>query len=468
MAVNETLWQEIAPYVQETDNPDVVLSRAAGRFSTQDIADTLRAKLPRFANVSTADVENFINQNPNYGYQTQGGQVTPYTPPPPTDPSRFEDTNVTQDPNRADPSNSIFDPLHMSAVQSVVDQQTQLQNSIFNNPNFIGPGGSTQTTTFGNMPDWEAYVRNHPDMLDDFLNNQAQHGITDIATYGQFHYSRFGPQGREVPMADASTLGYLQPTVETKLSPEDQAIFDANQRSAMMMAGIGEDQLGQTRESLATPFSTEGMYDPSAAFQDFDPYQYTVDPSVGGYEAISDAMMEREQPWLDRRRQAITNDLLVQGHNPGSEAWKSQMDDLNRAENDFRLGAFLQAGQEQGRLFGMEGARRGQDFTEAERAYGVGSDWRNQQLKESLLQRQTPLNELNALRTGSQVAMPTTRGYTPFGLQSPNVEGAAQEGYNRNLYQSNLKYGRKQDAFNAAMDVGRAAATGFGWGGFGG
>jgi len=289
--------------------------------------------------------------------------------------SRFDDTTVTQDPNRADPSNSVFDPLHMAAVQSVADQQTQLQNSIFNNPNFIGPGGSTQTTTFGNVPDWEAYVRNNPDLLDDFLNNQAVHGIQDIKTYGQFHHQRFGPQGRSVPTTDAQTAGYLQPTVETQLSPEDQAIFDANQRSRMGMANLGEAQLGAVAGSLNAPFGFGGMYDPSARFADFQAPQRTVDPSVGGYEAIRDAMVGRNQSRLDQERQSTINDLLIQGHNPGTEAWDNRMRDLVQKENDFELAAQLAAGDVQGRLFGMEGAARREAFDEAERTYNVDRDW---------------------------------------------------------------------------------------------
>jgi len=463
MAANRGFWDAIKGNFERRDQnwTQIAIEEAHNRgLSIQTVADTFKEfGGPEWENSTPEDAERFL-ANVDTGYNIDSsGKFQRNTS------SQFDDSrtdgwsNVAQDPNADSASNSNFDPLHMSAVQSVSDQQNALQNSIMNNPNYVGAGGSTQTTSFGNVPDWESYVRNHPDLLNDFMNNQAIHGITDIKTYGQFHNQRYGSEGREVPTTDAGSAGYLQPTVETNLSDRDQAIFDANQRTQRTAANIGEQQLGQAEDSLSTPFSTEGLFDPSQ-FIGGDAYDYTVDPSVGGQEAIRDAMMARAQPRMDQEREQTENDLLVRGFNPGTEGYSNRMFDLSQKENDFYNATTLAAGQEQGRLFGMEGSRRGQDISENELAYGTGQNWRNQQLQESLLERQTPLNEYSALTTGSQVNMPISQQYNPFGIQGQNVEGAAQEGYNRNFAQSQQKRADRAGMTEGLFQLGGAYTGG--------
>jgi len=75
-----------------------------------------------------------------------------------------------------------------------------------------------------------------------------------------------------------------------------------------------------------------------------------------GRDAVQNAIMARVQPMLDRQRTLTQNNLLVQGHNPGSAAWNAVQDDLMRAENDARLAAVAAGGQEQSRLYGLQQA----------------------------------------------------------------------------------------------------------------
>lgn len=71
-------------------------------------------------------------------------------------------------------------------------------------------------------------------------------------------------------------------------------------------------------------------------------------------DEVEQALMDRMNPQLSRDKEALEARLASQGLRIGSEAYQDAMDDYNRGSNDARLGAILNAGQEQSRLVGME------------------------------------------------------------------------------------------------------------------
>lgn len=88
------------------------------------------------------------------------------------------------------------------------------------------------------------------------------------------------------------------------------------------------------------------------------------------------------------RREGRNSDLIAAGIRPGSKAYDDAMQLIERGRNDAMNQAMLAAGQEAQRDFGMD--------TEA----------RRNAIAEMLAQRQTPLNEVSALMSGSQVSNP--------------------------------------------------------------
>lgn len=200
------------------------------------------------------------------------------------------------------------------------------------------------------------------------------------------------------------------PFVTETLSPEQQKLFDAQNRINSALMGIGESGVDRIRDSFSGPFNMDSVT------------PYSVTPDVSGRDAVVNALIERESPRFERQKEQAENDLLVRGFNPSTEAYDDTMDEINRAENDFRLAALLAGGQEQSRLAGLESARRAQDIQE-----------------ENYL-RSLPLNELNALRTGSQAALPMFQGYQGTQIAPPPIfdamlaqNQAAQQAYNNRV-----------------------------------
>ena len=196
-----------------------------------------------------------------------------------------------------------------------------------------------------------------------------------------------------------------------------------------------------------------------------------------------EAIMRRLEPSLARQRTSTETQLINQGLRPGTEAYDNAARILGEQENDLRSQAALQglnldigANQQgfsqalQGGQFanaadlaqfgaGMQSqqaanqaiaqnygqgmsAAQAQNATEAQRynqamqAAQFGNTAQQQALAQALLQRQLPLNEINALMSGSQIQNPQFGAYQGQTITpAPIANATAQQGaYNQNLY----------------------------------
>jgi len=145
------------------------------------------------------------------------------------------------------------------------------------------------------------------------------------------------------------------------LSEDQQALLDLQERLGLQYGETAEGMMGRVDETYSEPFDFSGELE---------------------RDQVTEAMMERMQPFLDEQRQRQQNNLMIQGHNRGGSAWNATQNDLSRRENDARLAAVLAGGDEQSRLFQLEMAKR-----------------------------QLPMAELNALRSGSQPQIPQFQTY---------------------------------------------------------
>lgn len=197
------------------------------------------------------------------------------------------------------------------------------------------------------------------------------------------------------------------------LTPLGQTRLDQEQRIGTQLGGIAEQGLTEVGKGLGTPFDLSQVGD------------ITTQPTVAGRDAISNAILAREQPLLDAERQAMQTDLLVRGHNPGGIAFEGAMDQLDRKENDLRLASILASGGEQSRLYGLQAGERGRG------------------IQEQAFLRSLPLSEVNALRTGNQPMLPQFQGYQGATIAPPNILGAtgmqheaAMNNYNQQMAQA--------------------------------
>lgn len=144
---------------------------------------------------------------------------------------------------------------------------------------------------------------------------------------------------------------------------------------------------------------------------------------VNAGETMTDALMRRLQPQLDRQREALRTQLANQGVTLGSEAYDTSYRDQNQRENDLLTSAQIQGIQAQDAA-------------------------RNQALQEQIAIKNQPINTVNAIRSGSQITNPTFGGTPTAGkAASPDLMGAGQASYQGALNSYNAQPNYMQGLF---------------------
>jgi hypothetical protein len=217
-------------------------------------------------------------------------------------------------------------------------------------------------------------------------------------------------------------------TATTALNPEAQKAFEASQRMQTGLAELGEQGVGQMGEIFSTPFSIEGAA-----------------PTYGEHrQSVVDAMMARTDTQRARDEESKRAQLVAQGIPVGSEAYSREMDRLDRQQTDARQQAEIAAEQ----MAGM--------------GYSSALQGRGQGIQEQLLQRQTPINEMSAFRTGSQVGMPQFQAYGQQQFTGgPNYAGAAQQRGAYDLGDYNAKMAQDNAMWGGLAGLGAAGITAF-------
>lgn len=225
-----------------------------------------------------------------------------------------------------------------------------------------------------------------------------------------------GPTGSQtVSYTPDPITGNPIPTVRQEYTPEQQAIFDINQQGQRGLAEVGRDAVGRIGGILG---------------QDVN-FERDLGTQPQGRQEVIDAMMSRVNQDIGRRQEGIESTLMARGIPRGSEAWNREMDTLERGRTD-----------------ALQQAIVGSDAR--------AMDERRQAITEMMAQRQTPLNEISALRTGSQVAPLQFQGFSGQNVgAAPVMQGAVAQGNAaQNAY--NQQVGSRNSTMGGLFQLGSA------------
>lgn len=132
-------------------------------------------------------------------------------------------------------------------------------------------------------------------------------------------------------------------------------------------------------------------------------------------QTAQDAIMSRLDPKFAAQEDTLRTRLANQGIGQGTDTYQKELAGFNQGKND----AYIQAG-----LQGM----------------GIQNQNREQGFQEAAYNQMQPINVINALRTGSQVGMPTFSNVPNQATTAgPDYMGAAQGTYNAQLGASNAQ-----------------------------
>lgn len=192
-------------------------------------------------------------------------------------------------------------------------------------------------------------------------------------------------------------------TANTKLTPQQQAIFDQTQVSEKNLADIAVQQTGKLGELLNNPFE----------FNNSDAEQWA-------YDLASPRILQQQ----GKNEATLRSQLIASGIRPGSAQWDSEMSRLTNANTD-QLNQLALTGRSQ--------------------AFGEALQTRNQ-----------ALNEPIALASGTQIQNPNaTFAQTPQSqVAGVDYAGIVNNGYNQQMQQYNAGIGALGGLFGTAITAG--------------
>lgn len=243
------------------------------------------------------------------------------------------------------------------------------------------------------------------------LANTALGLVDQITPYGNLTYDQTGTYTFVDPN---SGVEYELPTytATTELTPIGQATLNQQNLANYELSELAAQQAAYLGDYLAT----EGPAAPTLVTDYSDEYAGEV----------YDAAMSRVTPQMDQQYDDLTAQLVAQGLEPGTEAFDRQMSLYYQGVNDMQTQAWLAS---------QSAAAQQASFE---------NDALLSQYEADLAARGQPINEITALLSGAQVAVPQFDVATPAGIPTTDIAGY--------MYQTSAQ---EQAAYEAQL----AAAT---------
>ena len=233
----------------------------------------------------------------------------------------------------------------------------------------------------------------------------AANRVNQITPYGNLTYKQTGED----------KYGNPTWTATQELSPAQQKIVDQQAGLSSGLLNTAQSGLDYAGSLLAKP----GIDMSKLPSTGFDPGQ-----------SYQDAMMKRLSPQIDRENQSFEQDMANKGIGAGTQAYNTAKTLLAQNQND-RLNQAT-----------VQGLNAG--LTANQQAFGQAG-----------YNQMQPINVINALRTGSQVASPQ---YVNPALQSttqgPDILGATGQQYNAQLAQTNANNAGISNFTSGLMNMG--------------
>lgn len=239
-----------------------------------------------------------------------------------------------------------------------------------------------------------------------------------VSPYGTQTFTENGEDGR--------------PTVTQTFSPEQQALFEQSLATKQQLGELGQQGATALQGIVGKDLDLSGA------------------PAVGSYDdtrnRVIDAMMGRADEDYAATREKANSDLIAAGIRPGTKAYADRMQQIERSHNDARQQAEIAGGNA------------------ATQAFATDTQRRKDVIAELLAQRQTPLNEVSALMSGSQVNNPFAM---PGVAQNANIAPApvfnatvAKGQYDTDLYNANAA--QQGNMMNGLFSLGSAGIGAYG------
>jgi hypothetical protein len=247
------------------------------------------------------------------------------------------------------------------------------------------------------------------------------------------------------------------------LTDSGQKLLDQDQKTSQNLANLQDTASGRVAAQQGRGWNDAGLAGSASSFG--GPVGGSVYAPGQATNDATNQIMARVNPQLQRSRNSAEVRLANQGVQQGSEAWKNAQTDIGQQENDAYSQAALQGislGQgQQAQTYGQQMQNNAQGMQGQAQTYAQQNQLRQQGLQEQQYFGSRDMNQLNALRTGSQVNNPTFSNYAQQQTTAgPDLLGAANSQYGAALDASNAQNAASGGLMSGLFSLGGAALGG--------
>jgi len=307
----------------------------------------------------------------------------------------------------------------------------------------------------------------------------AANRVNQINPYGSINYYQSGVDAAGNPTYSAAA----------SLAPEQQALLNAQNYQSMGLAQTANQALNNVYNTYGQSFNVDPyMQQMMGSGPQFNQIgqaanlQSSLDQNAGmqGWDRASNLLMSRLNPQIEQSQDRLKAQLANQGIVAGTEAYNRAMTQQGQQENDLRTQAQIAGSQLQNQLFGQElqaGQFGNQALTQQNANQlanlGFNNQLGQQGFQNQLAQQQAnnmarqnnfqlasylrglPMQELNALRAGSQVTNPSFINVAQQGqTQGPDTLSAYQAQQNANIANQNRQAAQQSNLTSGLFDLG--------------
>jgi hypothetical protein len=233
------------------------------------------------------------------------------------------------------------------------------------------------------------------------------------------------------------------------LSQPEQTLFNLGNTGAINKAQTGINMENQVANAYANPINTAGI--PQITGQIAN--QSTPDLVKQAQDAAYKSQTQYLDPQFAQQQEALQSQLANQGIAQGSAAYNTAMDNFSR--------------QKQAAYQSAQNAAVGQGDLEQNVLFGQGAQQANlqnaasqQAMSQLFALRNQPLNEYDALMSGTQVQQPNFPNAPYTGVNPTDVAGIINQGYQNQVGYYNAQMAPFNSLFSLGGSLGAAAIMG--------
>lgn len=274
------------------------------------------------------------------------------------------------------------------------------------------------------------------------LSNPNTSSVYGSTTYSNPQLDQYNQQMQQWMAGgkhgDAPIYPTLTPgstTMTTTLSPQQQALFNAQQGALGTLAGGVQGLAGQVAQN-PNSINLTGL--PNASQGASDIQGNVVNALYGQQKALLDPQWQQTQ-------QSLESQLAAEGLQPGTQAYQNAMTNFaNQKQQAYQSAMDSATGQ---------GTQAGY-LAQQENIAGA-----NQGIQQQMLQQQFPMSQLQALLGMTQPQGPAMQGTSGAGVaQTPDLLNAMEQQYQNSLASSNASNAQFGNTLGTLGQLGMMAA----------